>query len=71
VDVIDNGHGIKPEHIKKVFDPFFTTKPVGKGTGLGLSLSYGIVQKHHGRMEVRSELGKGTAFRVWLPVNQG
>jgi len=70
VDVIDNGHGIKPEHLQKVFDPFFTTKPVGKGTGLGLSLSYGIVQKHHGRMEVQSEVGKGTMFRVWLPVVQ-
>jgi signal transduction histidine kinase len=70
VDVIDNGHGIKPEHLQKVFDPFFTTKPVGKGTGLGLSLSYGIVQKHHGRMEVQSEVGKGTMFRVWLPVAQ-
>ncbi|MBI3223302.1 MAG: histidine kinase, partial [Nitrosomonadales bacterium] len=44
--------------------------PIGKGTGLGLSLSYGIVQKHHGRLEVQSELGKGTAFRVWLPVRQ-
>jgi signal transduction histidine kinase len=68
IDIIDNGKGISPEHIQKVFDPFFTTKPVGKGTGLGLSLSYGIVQKHHGRMEVRSELNKGAAFRVWLPV---
>jgi len=70
VDIIDNGKGIAPEHIQKVFDPFFTTKPVGKGTGLGLSLSYGIVQKHHGRMEVHSELGKGAMFRVWLPVSQ-
>jgi signal transduction histidine kinase len=43
---------------------------VGKGTGLGLSLAYGIIQKHHGRIEVRSELGKGATFTVWLPVNQ-
>ena len=70
VEISDTGKGIAPEHIKKIFDPFFTTKPVGKGTGLGLSLSYGIVQKHHGRIEVQSEVGKGTAFRVWLPVRQ-
>ncbi|MFH2135496.1 MAG: ATP-binding protein [Pseudomonadota bacterium] len=70
VEVADTGKGIAPEHLKKLFDPFFTTKPVGQGTGLGLSLSYGIVQKHHGRIEVQSELGKGTAFRVWLPVEQ-
>lgn len=70
VEVADTGKGIAPEHLKKIFDPFFTTKPIGKGTGLGLSLSYGIIQKHHGRIEVRSEPGKGTTFRVWLPVRQ-
>jgi len=70
VEIADTGQGIAPEHIKKIFDPFFTTKPVGKGTGLGLSLSYGIVQKHHGRIEVLSEVGKGTKFWVWLPVKQ-
>lgn len=70
IAVADTGSGIKPEHLQKIFDPFFTTKPVGKGTGLGLSLSYGIVQKHHGRIEVQSEVGKGTTFRVWLPVTQ-
>jgi signal transduction histidine kinase len=70
VDIVDTGHGIPPEHLQKIFDPFFTTKPVGKGTGLGLSLSYGIVQKHHGRFEVKSEVGRGTTFRVWLPVKQ-
>ena len=68
VEVADTGKGIAPEHLKKIFDPFFTTKPIGKGTGLGLSLSYGIIQKHHGRIEVHSEVGKGTTFRVWLPV---
>ncbi|WP_232828810.1 PAS-domain containing protein [Simplicispira lacusdiani] len=66
----DNGSGISPELQTKIFDPFFTTKPVGKGTGLGLSLSYGIVQKHHGRITVRSEVGKGTVFRIVLPVAQ-
>ena len=70
VEVADTGKGIAPEHINKIFDPFFTTKPVGKGTGLGLSLSYGIIQKHHGRIEVNSEAGKGASFKVWLPVNQ-
>ena len=67
IDVADTGSGINPEHLGKIFDPFFTTKPVGKGTGLGLSLAYGIIKRHHGRMEVRSELGKGTTFRVTLP----
>jgi signal transduction histidine kinase len=71
LEIADSGKGIDPSHLKKIFDPFFTTKPVGKGTGLGLSLSYGILQKHHGRIEVQSEVGKGTAFRVWLPIRQG
>jgi PAS domain S-box-containing protein len=67
VEVEDTGMGIKPENLDRIFDPFFTTKPVGKGTGLGLSLSYGIVQKHGGHIEVKSEVGKGTIFRVVLP----
>jgi hemerythrin-like metal-binding protein len=68
VEVEDSGKGISPENLNRIFDPFFTTKPVGKGTGLGLSLSYGIVKKHNGRIEVKSEVGKGSTFRVWLPV---
>jgi signal transduction histidine kinase len=71
VEIADSGKGIAPEHLKKIFEPFFTTKPIGQGTGLGLSLSYGIVQKHHGRIEVSSEVGRGTTFRVYLPVQQG
>jgi PAS domain S-box-containing protein len=68
VEIADTGGGIPEENLKRIFDPFFTTKPIGKGTGLGLSLSYGIVQKHGGRIEVRSEVGVGTTFRVSLPI---
>ena len=68
VDVIDNGHGIPPEIRAKIFDPFFTTKDVGKGTGLGLSICYKIVESHGGRIDVASEVGKGTRFTVILPL---
>ncbi len=68
VDVTDTGKGILPENIKKIFEPFFTTKPVGQGTGLGLSVSNEIVLKHGGKIEVRSQEGKGTTFTVMLPV---
>lgn len=68
VDIADTGKGIPPENIAKIFDPFFTTKPVGQGTGLGLSVSYEIVQKHGGKIEVQSQVGKGTTFTVMLPV---
>jgi hemerythrin-like metal-binding protein len=70
IEVKDSGKGIAPEHLNRIFEPFFTTRPVGKGTGLGLSLAYAIVQKHHGRIEVKSEVGKGSAFRVYLPLRQ-
>ena len=70
LEIADTGSGIAPENLSQVFDPFFTTKPVGTGTGLGLSISHGIVQRHHGRLEVRSELGKGTIFRICLPIRQ-
>lgn len=70
IEISDTGMGIPPENIKSIFDPFFTTKPVGKGTGLGLSVSYNIIQKHHGRIEVESAVGKGSTFRVWLPIRQ-
>lgn len=71
VTVSDSGSGIAPENLGRIFEPFFTTKPVGKGTGLGLSMSYSIVQKHGGRIEVESELGKGSTFRVILPRQMG
>lgn len=70
LEVADNGCGIAPHSLQKIFDPFFTTKPVGEGTGLGLSLSYGIVKKHHGDISVSSEVGRGTTFRVVLPIRQ-
>ena len=70
VRVRDSGAGIDPEHLTRLFDPFFTTKPVGQGTGLGLSVSYSIVGKHHGRLEVESEPGQGATFTVWLPRMQ-
>jgi two-component system NtrC family sensor kinase len=68
VDVSDNGHGIPADILSKIFDPFFTTKDVGQGTGLGLSIAYKIVQEHGGRIEVRSKVGQGTMFSVYLPT---
>jgi two-component system, NtrC family, sensor kinase len=70
VSVSDTGCGIPPEIQARIFDPFFTTKPVGKGTGLGLSVSYGIIEKHGGKIEVASQPGEGTTFTVWLPLRQ-
>lgn len=68
IDVTDTGVGIRPENLEHIFEPFYTTKGVGRGTGLGLSVSYSLIQKHGGHIEVQSELGVGTTFSVFLPA---
>jgi len=68
IEITDTGCGIPRENMEKVFDPFFTTKEVGRGTGLGLAVSYGIIARHKGAIEVKSEPGKGTTFIVRLPL---
>ncbi len=70
VSIKDNGHGMSLEVQSKIFDPFFTTKDVGEGTGLGLSVSYGIVQRHHGKIRVKSAPGEGSEFIIYLPIEQ-
>ena len=70
IEFRDSGSGISPELHQRIFDPFFTTKPVGSGTGLGLSISYGIINKHHGRIDLESTPGEGSCFRIVLPMRQ-
>jgi signal transduction histidine kinase len=67
IEVEDSGSGIPTENMSRIFEPFFTTKEVGKGTGLGLAVCYGIVSEHGGRLTVRSNVGKGTTFGIYLP----
>ena len=70
VQVQDDGPGIPREHLRRIFDPFFSTKEGEKGAGLGLSVAYGIVEAHDGRLNVHSEVGRGTTFTVRLPLEE-
>ena len=68
IEVNDDGPGMDQEHLASIFKPFFTTKPAGRGTGLGLSIVERIVREHEGTIEVGSEPGKGTSFRIAFPA---
>jgi len=70
ISIKDTGNGMTEEVRKKIYDPFFTTKEVGKGTGLGLYISYGIIEKHNGKIEVFSHVGEGTEFVITMPIDQ-
>ena len=70
VEIGDNGCGMDEVTLEKIFDPFFTTKDVGKGTGLGLSVSYGIINRYHGEIRVKSRMNEGSKFTIVLPVSQ-
>ncbi len=70
IEIQDSGIGIASENLSKVFEPFFTTKEVGKGTGLGLAVCYGIITEHGGRLAVRSNIGVGTTFTIYLPIQK-
>lgn len=70
IEVQDTGIGIAPEEMSKIFEPFYTTKEIGKGTGLGLSVCYGIITEHSGRVSVRSNVGVGTTFSIYLPIQK-
>lgn len=67
LQISDTGKGIEPKNLKKIFDPFFTSK--SEGTGMGLSVAHGIIQEHHGAIEVESEPGRGTTFHIYIPVH--
>jgi PAS domain S-box-containing protein len=70
IKISDTGPGIPKENLHRIFDPFYTTKDVGKGTGLGLNVAYNIIKKHHGKIDVKSDVGKGTTFTVRIPTEQ-
>ena len=68
ISIKDNGIGMSPEVKTRIYDPFFTTKPVGEGTGLGMAIVYGIIEDHHGSIDIDSTPGIGTEFRIALPI---
>ncbi|MCS6988104.1 MAG: ATP-binding protein [Chloroherpetonaceae bacterium] len=70
ISIADTGVGIPEANLKKIFEPFFTTKPVGQGTGLGLSIVYKIIERHNGKIEVKSKVGEGTEVIITLPLKQ-
>ena len=70
ISVTDTGSGIAAEHLPHIFEPFFTTKEKGEGTGLGLATSYAVVQQHGGRIDVETEVGRGSTFHVYLPIDR-
>jgi signal transduction histidine kinase len=70
VVIRDNGKGIPQENLQNIFDPFYTTKDIGEGTGLGLSISHGIIEKHQGKIDVKSVEGQGTTFTISLPIQK-
>ena len=70
VRIRDSGAGMPPDVLKRIFDPFFTTKAVGVGTGLGLSITFGIIERHHGRIRAESVVGEGTEFIIQIPLNR-
>jgi two-component system NtrC family sensor kinase len=71
LEVTDRGHGIAPGDLARVFEPFYSTKPPGRGTGLGLAICFGLVRDHGGRIEVESAVGRGSTFRVRIPIASG
>ncbi len=70
IAITDTGTGINPEDFSHIFEPFFTTKPAVKGTGLGLPVTYGIIKRHGGDLQVKSEVGKGATFTITLPIGE-
>jgi signal transduction histidine kinase len=71
ISISDTGIGITGESKKRIFDPFFTTKKIGEGTGLGLAICEQIIKEHSGRLDVESEVGKGSTFFVFVPILEG